>query len=108
MSYENIINGNFGWVAKVTFYEVDEDGVWTAKDISDYTTKQLLFVDPDDASTTKTALFHTDGTDGILRYVTISGDIDQAGEWQVFGRILKTGASITSEPVSFTVGDSPD
>jgi hypothetical protein len=46
------------------------------------TTKQFIFKKPDGAILTKGGSFYTDGTDGILKYATVSGDLDVAGRWQ--------------------------
>lgn len=108
MSYGDVVAGNFGWVARVTFYEVDEDGVETAQNISTYDTKQIIFVSPSGVASTKVATFDSDGSDGKIRYTTISGDIDAGGNWEVYGRVLKAGAKITSTPKVFEVADSPD
>jgi len=39
------------------------------------TTKQILITQPDGTVLTKTASFYTDGSDGILTYTTIAGDL---------------------------------
>lgn len=59
---------------------VRENG--SALDVSGASTKQLVFKKPDGTKVTQTATFYTDGTDGVLQYTTVSGDIDQAGSWQ--------------------------
>lgn len=72
----------------------------TAVDISSAAvTKNLVFQDPSGNNTTKAAGFFTDGTDGILTYTTIAGDLDEAGEWFVQAQItLSSGArSFTKE-----------
>lgn len=59
----------------------DQDGAIV--DISDATTLSVVFTLPDKTSTTKTGETYTDGTDGIVRYVTIAGDLSQAGRWKL-------------------------
>lgn len=98
MSWENIQVDDYGWVGKLT---CQQDG--TAVDISSYTTKQFILTDPDGTAATKTALFDTDGTDGVLKYTTVDGDIDTAGNWHVQARIAKAGSELTSDPVAFYV-----
>ena len=61
MAFTNIHVDDFGWLAQLT---IVEDGA--AVDISSYTTRQFVFVKPDATEVTKTALFDTDGTDGVL------------------------------------------
>lgn len=78
MSVENQIHVNdIGTIFRLTI--TDENG--TAVDISGATTKTIYFRAPDNTLLTKAGSFYTDGTDGILQYTTVSGDIDQVGEW---------------------------
>lgn len=98
MSWENIQVDDFGWVGKLT---LKQDG--SARDVSTYTTKQFIFRDPDGTATTKTADFDTDGSDGILKYTTVDGDIDAAGNWKVAARIKKANVELTSEDHGFPV-----
>lgn len=66
---------------------VDEEG--EIIDISTATTKQILLRKPGSATVTKTGEFDTDGTDGLLKYVTTKVgsvyDLDRAGQWQIQG-----------------------
>jgi hypothetical protein len=103
MSFTDIHVDDFGWVAKLT---LQQDAV--TLDISSYTTKQIILVDPANAATTKTATFDTDGTDGVLKYTILDGDIDAVGRWHIFARVAKTGVELTSEAVRFTVYDRKD
>ena len=59
----------------------DEDDA--VKNISTYTTKQLIFKKPSGTLLTKTASFLTDGTDGVIYYTSISGDLDEIGVWKL-------------------------
>lgn len=61
--------------------QVSEDDV--VLDISAATGLQFIFEKPDRTTVTKSALFLTDGTDGMLYYETIAGDIDLPGWWRV-------------------------
>lgn len=54
-----------------------------AVDLSTATTKQLIFRKPDGTKLTKNASFVTDGTDGKLKYVSVSGDLNEAGYWKL-------------------------
>lgn len=56
--------------------------------ISSATTKQLIFQKPSGSNLTKDATFYTNGTDGILSYVSIDGDLDEVGFWKVQGYIV--------------------
>jgi hypothetical protein len=99
MSWENIQVDDFGWVGRLT---LKQDG--TAVDISSYTTKQFFFVNPSGtASSAKTADFDSDGTDGKLKYTILTGEIDTAGNWNVFARIAKASTELTTDPLEFRV-----
>jgi len=58
------------------------DGTSTV-DMSAATVKQLIFVKPNKEKLTKSPTFVTDGTDGELQYITVEGDLDRAGTWQL-------------------------
>lgn len=55
----------------------------SAVDISSATTKQLIYKKKDGTVFTVDADWFTDGTDGILEYVTLEGEINQLGKWSV-------------------------
>lgn len=57
-------------------------------DISSATTKEIKLQKPDETVLTKSAVFTTDGTDGLIEYVTVDGDIDQKGDWRVQAHII--------------------
>ena len=54
-------------------------------DISSATTKTIKLQKTDGTVVEKTAVFTTDGTDGYIQYITVTGDIDQAGGWKIQG-----------------------
>lgn len=98
MAWEYITSGDYGFVGKLT---VVQDNV--VQDISSYTTLQYILTSPHGISSTVTAAFDTDGTDGVLAYTFQDGDIDDDGEWRVRARLSKTGARLTSEEHTFRV-----
>ncbi len=72
--------------------------ILTAKDqagaivnISSASTKNLVFVRPDGTTFTRAGAFVTDGGDGKLKYVTQSGDLNQAGDWEIEADIVLAG-----------------
>lgn len=80
----------------------DEDGL---VDISSATLIQIILQKPDETSVTKTAVLVTDGTDGLMQYVTISGDLDQPGTWKIQGRVqFSPSLDYFTKPVLFRVG----
>ncbi len=101
MSFDGIVNGDYGQIAKLTFIDVDTDA---AADISTYsTTIQMIFTDPSGNETTVTATFDSDGTDGIIQYTTITGLFDEAGNWRVRGKVTSGSAVLTSEQHEFYI-----
>jgi len=102
MSWENIHVGDYGWVGKLTIVQ-DEVVV----PIETYSGFSFIFTDPLGETSTKTAAFDTDGTDGTLKYQVEEGVIDMAGNWQVQARISKVGVLLTSDPLEFYAEPSP-
>lgn len=64
----------------------DENG--DAIDLSAASTKELHFEAPSGAGKEMTAAFYTDGTDGVIQYTTVSGDLDEDGVWSVQAYIV--------------------
>lgn len=74
--------GDVGTIFRVTIKDCD-----TIVDVSTVNSKTIYFQKPDSSTLTKAASYYTDGTDGIIQYVTESGDLDQAGTWQIQARV---------------------
>lgn len=70
---------------------VDQGGVIV--DVSGATSKQILLKKPDVASTvlTKAAVFVTNGTDGLIQYITVVDDIDVTGIWEAQADLIIPG-----------------
>lgn len=103
MSIEsNVHYGDIGTIFRVTIK--DETG--TAVNISSATVKTISFRKPSGALLTKSASFNTDGTDGILKYTAISGDIDQVGVWNWQAYVKLAGWEGYSEILYFEVHDN--
>jgi len=68
------------------------DNLNTVIDISTATTLNFLFKKPDGSILTKAGSLHTDGTDGLIDYTTLPGDIDQTSLWKIQAHVvLPTG-----------------
>ena len=72
-------------------------------DVSEASTKQLIFYKPDKSVLTKNASFYNDGEDGIISYITVDGDLDQDGIWQLQGYLVIGSASWYTDISKFTV-----
>lgn len=64
----------------------------TVVDLSTATITQIIFRKPDLQQLVVNADFYTDGTDGIIKYNTIDGDLDQSGQWRLQAYV-EVGAS---------------
>jgi len=75
-------------------------------DVSTAITKEIIFEKPDKTTTVQTASFTTDGTDGKIRYVVISGDLDQIGSWRIQGKVTLPTGTWSSDISKFKVYDN--
>lgn len=94
-----IQKNDVGLAIRVTIKDQDDIVV----DVSGATTKELIFKKPDDSIVTKTASFYTDGTDGVIQYVTESNFLDTAGIWSVQGHIVLAGGEWKTTIDEFSV-----
>lgn len=67
-------------------------------DVSNANNIYIIFQKPDGSDLTKTATLVTNGTDGNIRYTSVSGDLDQIGTWQIQARV-DFGASVFSTDI---------
>jgi len=74
-----------------------------ALNISTATTKQLIFKKPDGVTLTKDADFVTTGSDGLIKYVSASGDLDALGTWKIQSYIDMPSGKWRSEFKTFKV-----
>ena len=95
----NIHNGDIGTIFRLTI--VDSSG--TAIDVSSASVKKIYFQDPSGNKSVEDASFYTDGSDGIIQYTAVSGDIDETGNWQIQGYVETTDGKFFSEKESFAV-----
>lgn len=64
----------------------------------------IIIEKPDSTIMSASASLFTDGVDGIMIYYTSgSGDLDQAGEYNMQGYLVTSSFSGYTTPVSFTV-----
>lgn len=83
----------------------DADGEATLPfDISNAATKVITLEKPDGSLISRAGTFETDGTDGVLLYSTVSGDINQDGHWYAQGVVtFSNGDTFHSDRVRFRV-----
>jgi len=98
-----IFMGDWGTTFRIT---VQENGA--AMDVSAATAKQILLKPPTGILLTKTAVFTTDGTNGQIEYVSIDGDLNEAGAWQIQGLVTFANGKWHTTIGAFTVTDALD
>jgi hypothetical protein len=72
-------------------------------DVSSALTKEIIFQKPDGTSVTKTASFYTDGSDGVIQYVTVADDLDTTGKWKIQAKVALTTGTWSSNIETFRV-----
>lgn len=93
-----IHEGDIGTKLLVT---VVDDGV--VVDISVATTLEIFIKKPDGTLLSRTGVLETDGTDGKMYYITVSGDTDVAGTYKIQGRVVLPGGSYYTSTATFKV-----
>ena len=97
--------GSYGITIRLTC--VDSTG--TAQNISAYTgggTAKTLYAYPPNSSdkvVSATLSFLTDGSDGILTFNFVSGDIDRPGDWKAQVELTTASAVLKSKPFVIAV-----
>jgi hypothetical protein len=92
--------GDIGTIFQATLVDAD-DG--SAIDVSLATTQEFIYKKPDDTKVTKTTVFASGGTDGVIRYVTVLDDLDLIGVWQLQAHIITPSGEWHSETDEFRV-----
>jgi|TARA_Y100000593_G_C4279198_1_gene321853 hypothetical protein len=98
MAANEIHVNDVGTTFQLTF---QDDG--SVVDVSSASAVEVLLMGPDDTATTKTATLVSDGTDGKVKYVTVSGDIETAGTWKIQGKVTFASSVYNSDVHTFTV-----
>lgn len=92
--------GDIGTAVEVTV--TDQDGV--AVSLAAASALKMRFQRPDETVFEKTAVLVTDGVDGKVHYITIAGDIDQIGTWQVMVKVTLPGGTWSTDIHKMKVG----
>jgi hypothetical protein len=88
-----------------TFRATIKDGL-TVVDVSSASgpgTKQFYLKGPTGATKPVNASFATDGTDGVIEYITGSGDLDEEGTWRWQAKVELSSGTWKSEIQTFEV-----
>jgi hypothetical protein len=76
--------GDIGTIFKITVKDSDT----TVVNVSNADGLFILFKRPDNSFLQVVPSLETNGTDGMIRYVTTSGDLNQYGTWQIQARVI--------------------
>ena len=88
--------GDIGTSFEITIK--NQDG--TVVDVSGVSTKRIDFEKADGSALQATASFKTDGTDGIITYAVVSGDLNLAGNWKLQAYIVLSGGNTFYSDIS--------
>lgn len=101
MAVNEIHQNDIGTQFRVTVYDGD-----TVVDISGATTKTIKFQKPSGTVVSKTASFVTSGTDGVMQYATVAGDLDEVGGWLAQAYLVLADWTGHSDICQFEVHDN--
>lgn len=74
--------GDIGTIFRITIKDGD-----AIVDVSSVDSKVIYLQKPTGTTLTKNASLYTNGTDGVIQCVSESGDLDEAGTWQIQAKI---------------------
>lgn len=89
---------NIGVAFTITIEDCDG-----AVDVSSATTKQLIFTKPSGEKLTKDASLVNGGTDGVIRYTSVDGDLDELGNWKLQAYVVLGTTEYYSKVANFKV-----
>ena len=75
----------------------------TAVNISSASTKQIIIKKPSGTKITANTAFSTDGTDGKMYYNTVLDDLDEAGTYQLQGKVILSDGTFSTDITKFKV-----
>jgi hypothetical protein len=80
---------------------IKDDGV--VVDVSNASVINMIFKKPDDHVVYKSASLLTDGVDGKIYYDTVAGDLDEAGQYKLQGRVSLPSGTYFTDIYTFQV-----
>jgi hypothetical protein len=91
--------GDTGTEFRITVVDCNSSAV----DVSAATSKKIYLKSPSGTTTEKDADFVTDGSDGLVKYVTVDGDLSEVGTWKIQAKVVALNGSWKTELKSFKV-----
>jgi len=101
MPREEIHKDDIGTIFEVTIKDGDD-----VVDVSGATTKQIILMPPKGTKKTKAAGFLNSGTDGIITYTTVDGDLNEFGTWGLQAFVVLSGGTWSSTIEDIEVYDN--
>jgi hypothetical protein len=95
---EEVHLNDIGTVFRVTLYDGED-----LLDCSAALDIKIIFQKANGTRVEKDAVFMTDGTDGIIQYVAVDGDINVIGNWKIQGYIQLPSGKWKSNVEKFKV-----
>lgn len=95
---DRVRQNDIGVVFEVT---LQDKGV--AVDLTGNSALELVFRKPDGTRLNKTAALSGGATLGVIKYTSISGDLDQIGSWSLQAHIIIPNGDFRSEAGDFVV-----
>lgn len=83
-----------------------KDEAGAVVNISTATVTEIIFKLPGGTILTKTGAFATDGSDGVLHYTTIVGDLSTVGNWGMQAHVTMPAGEWHSDETSFRVWEN--
>lgn len=102
MYIEEIHVGDVGTTIRITIQDIDSIGASSILDVSNATVN-IILEKPDGTSINRAASYITDGTDGLVQYITQAGDIDLQGTWSIQVQVNTLSGSWKSSVGTFKV-----
>ena len=99
MACGEIHQNDIGTAFNVTISDCD-----SAVNISTATVRDIIWLKPSGTKVTKNLVpFLTDGTDGIIQYISIVDDLDEIGPWSIQAMVTLPTGTWYSEIQQFNV-----
>jgi|TARA_B100000085_G_scaffold255274_2_gene254986 hypothetical protein len=80
---------------------VKDDG--SVVDISSASSLSIFIKKPDGTILTRSGTLETDGTDGKMHYIVVSGDLDVAGVYKIQGKVVLSSGTFSTTTATFKV-----
>ena len=92
---------DIGTSFQITLY--DDDVIVDVSSAIGINTKTITFKKPSGVTIEKEATFLTDGSDGIIKYITIEDDLDELRTWEIQAKVTLTSGTWRSNIDKFKV-----